>query len=152
MGRPVTQSKKQSMSHNSITDQPQASYSYHRSHDGCDDVFIIENADGQSVLEIHFWDDPHTTAVAEAQVQMLVAALNLPGGGWAYPQRSIRLDGQTSSGWGIEDVRQACPDLSEELAWEVVRRAEMFHDHEITPDTLRKTADELFPVRYRLDY
>jgi len=96
-------------------------YSYHRSSDGYDDTFLIEDSDGRCILQLHFWDEPDTeeAAIAEAKAQMLVAALNLTGGGWVlppYPHWTLHHDKQIAAIWGIEDVRELRPDLTADQA------------------------------------
>jgi hypothetical protein len=87
-------------------------FSYHRSSDGCDDTFLIEDADGQCILQLHFWAEPDTdkAAIAEPKAQMLVAALNLTGGGWVlppyHPHWTLYHDKQIAAIWGIEDVQE----------------------------------------------
>ena len=55
-----------------------ANYTYRRNRSGSHDVFVIEDAEGITALEIHFVDQPNTSeaAIAEAKAKMLVAALN----------------------------------------------------------------------------
>ena len=132
-------------------------YSYHRSNDGCDDVFLIEDADRHCVLKLHFWDEPDTTeaAIAEAKAQLIVAALNLTGGGWVQPPHAhwiLHQDKQVACIWGVEDVQKLRPDLTNDQAWEVLQRVEHEHDadHGIVWNTLRHAADELFPQPYDL--
>ncbi|HLJ45701.1 MAG TPA: hypothetical protein VKU01_06830 [Bryobacteraceae bacterium] len=127
-------------------------FSYHRSSDGCDDTFLIEDRDGQCILQLHFWDEPDTTeaAMAEAKAQMLVAALNLTGSGWVlppYPHWTLRHDKQIADIWGIEDVQTLRPKLTADQAWEILQRVDDDHDpnHGITRKTIRRVADELFP-------
>jgi hypothetical protein len=60
-----------------------ARYSYHRDFTGSAARIRILNPDGESVLNIYFWDDPKktTAATAEKKAKMLVAAMNLRRGG-----------------------------------------------------------------------
>lgn len=127
-------------------------YSYHRSSDGCDDTFLIEDAGGRCILRLHFWDHEDTTeaAIADAKAQMLVAALNLPGSGWVlapYPHWTLHNDKQIAAIWGIEDVQELRPRLTDDEAWAVLQRVDQDHDrdHGITRNTIRRVADELFP-------
>ncbi len=142
------------MSNNQDTSPTTAQYSYHRSTDGCDDTFLIEDADGQCILQLHFWDEPDTSEapIAEAKAQMLVAALNLTGGGWVlppYPDWTLYHDKQIAAIWGIEDVQELRPDLTADQAWEILQRVAHVHDrnHGITRQTLRQTAEEMFPKK-----
>src|SRR3569623_559347 len=114
------------MSNNQHTNPTTEGFSYHRSSDGCDDVFLIEGADGHCVLQLHFWDEPDTSeaAVAEAKAQMLVAGLNLTGGGWVLPPYAhwlLHQDKQVASIWGSDDVLEVRRDLTIDQAWEVLR-------------------------------
>jgi hypothetical protein len=54
---------------------------------------------------------------------------------------------QIAAIWGVEDVREVRPDLTDDQAWEVLQTAESQHDATvgITWDTLDLIADELFP-------
>src|SRR5579884_4339857 len=129
-------------------------YSYHRSSDVCSSDLLIEDADGRCILQLHFWDEPDTdeAAVAEAKAQMLVAALNLQGGGWVlppYPHWTLYHDKQIAAIWGIEDVQELRPDLTADQAWEILQRVAHVHDrnHGITRQTLRQTAEEMFPKK-----
>ncbi len=140
------------MANNQDTKPTTDRYSYHRSSDGCDNTFLIEDADGQCILQLHFWDEPDTdeAAIAEAKAQMLVAALNLQGGGWVlppYPHWTLYHDKQIAAIWGIEDVQELRPDLTAEQAWEVLQRVDHHHDadHGITRNTILLAAEELFP-------
>src|SRR5581483_5073165 len=100
------------------------------------------------------WEEPDTAeaAIAEAKAQVLVAALNLTGGGWVlppYPDWTLYHDKKIAAIWGIEDVQELRPDLTADQAWEVLRRVDHQHDpdHGITWETLRLTAEELFPKK-----
>ncbi len=141
------------MSNNDDTKQKARRFSYHRSSDGCDDTFLIEDANGKCILQLHFWAEPdtHEAAIAEAKAQMLVAALNLTGGGWVlppYPHWTLRDDKEIAAVWGIHDVKELRPELTDEQAWEVLQRVDDRHDldHGITRKTIRRVADELFPT------
>ena len=48
--------------------------------------------------------------------------------------------------WGIEDVQEVCPDLTEEQAWQVLQNADRHHDATIgiNWDTLECHAEMLF--------
>src|SRR5207245_3381062 len=48
--------------------------------------------------------------------------------------------------WGIGDVQDVRPDLSEDQAWQVLQTVEKYldSDYGITWDTIKLTADELF--------
>lgn len=130
-------------------------YSYHRSSDGCDDVFLIEDSDGNRLLKLHFWAEPDTAeaAVAEAKARMIVAALNVPGGGWAqtpYTDRILLQNRQVATIWDIHDVQRLRPELNDDQAWEVLKAADRHPDAAsgITRDTLKAAAQSLFPVDY----
>jgi hypothetical protein len=145
------------MPNNPHTDPTPGRYSYHRNSDGCDDVFLIEDADGHCILQLHFWDKPGNSeaAIAEAKAQMLVAALNLTGGGWVLPPYAhwiLHDEKQMAPVWGIDDVQEVRPDLTDDQAWDVLQRVDLLHDRDrgITWETLRATAQELFPGRYEL--
>ncbi len=144
------------MSNKQDTNPTPCRYSYHRSSDGCDDTFLIEDADGQCILQLHFWDEPDTAeaAIAEAKAQMLVAALNLEDGGCVlppYPDWTLYHDKQIAPVWGIEDVKELRPDLTDDQAWEVLQRVAHDHDrdHGITRKTVRAIAAELFTKKQR---
>ena len=58
-------------------------YSYYRDKDGCHDIFFIEDSqDGAIVMGVYFWDERDTNEAVEAEVkaQLIVQALNMPGG------------------------------------------------------------------------
>jgi hypothetical protein len=141
------------MSNNQDTETATGRYSYHRSSDGCEDTFLIEDADGQCILQLHFWDEPDTAEaviIAEAKARMLVAALNLAGGGWVlppYPHWTLNHDKQIAAIWGIQDVQELRPDLTDDQAWEILQQVDHHHDRDggITRNTIRHTANELFP-------
>jgi hypothetical protein len=128
-------------------------YTFHRDRDGCDDVFLIEDDEGNCILKLHFWAEPDTAEaeVAEAKAEMLVAALNLKGGGWVQQPYSIRptlaARKQIATIWSVEDVQMVRPGLTDKQAWEVLQRVEYDDDRSygITRDTLRITAGWLFP-------
>lgn len=140
------------MLNNDDSEHSAGRYSYHRSSDGCDDTFLIKDADGQCILQLHFWDVPDTNeaAMAEGKAQMLVAALNVTGGGWVlppYPHWTLRHDKRIAYIWGIEDVQELRPKLTADQAWTVLKRVDDDHDrdHGINRDTIRRVSDELFP-------
>jgi hypothetical protein len=64
---------------------------------------------------------------------------------------ALALGGQIAAIWSVEDVQQERPNLTEDQAWEVLQRVEHYHDcnYGITWDTLRLTADALFPRKPR---
>lgn len=140
------------MPNNDNIKQTAGRFSYHRSSDGCDDTFLIEDTGGECILQLHFWDEPDTTeaAMAEAKAQMLVAALNLLGSGWVlppYPHWTLHHDKQIGAIWGIEHVQELRPKLTADQAWKVLQRVDDGHDrdHGINRNTIRRVADELFP-------
>jgi hypothetical protein len=140
------------MPNNQHTNPTPGRYRYHRDRDGCDDVFLIEDADGHCILRLHFWDEPDTIegTVAEAKARMLVAALNLEGGGWVqipYVSHILADQRQIADIWAIEDVQELRPDLTDDQAWEVLRHVRHHHSRErgITRDTVRAAAREVFP-------
>lgn len=49
--------------------------------------------------------------------------------------------------WGVEDVQEERPDLTDDQAWEVLQRVKRYHDANIgiNWDVLRTTADIMFP-------
>lgn len=49
--------------------------------------------------------------------------------------------------WGIDDVKQLRPDLDDDASWAVLMsvRDDLDSDHGITWDTVKTTADELYP-------
>jgi hypothetical protein len=131
------------------------SYSYYRSTDGVDDVFFIEHEDGRCILKLHFWDEPddHTkAAVAEAKAQIIVAALNIEGGGWVQPPYAhwiMHHDKEIAAVWFVQDVLDIRDDLTEDQAWQVLQRIDRDHDRDlgITKDVLRQTAEAMFPKK-----
>ena len=75
----------------------------------------------------------------------------MAGGGWVEKPYSVRHTlaerKQIAAIWSIEDVQVIRYDLTDEQAWEVLKRAERDDDdrYGITRDTLRLTAGWLFP-------
>jgi hypothetical protein len=142
---------------NDQTNQPSNDeYSYYRTTDGCDDVFLIEDTDGRCLLKLHFWNEPDTNeaAVAEQKARQIVEALNLPGGGWAqtpYADWVLRQDRQVATIWCIQDVIMLRPDLTEDQAWEVLQAVDRRLDanNGITREMLQVTARDLFPLVYQ---
>jgi len=127
-------------------------YSYHRDFTGSAARIRILDPQGDSVLNIYFWDDPNTTEAAAAQkkAKLLVAAMNLRrGGSVELPQIFSLLAErrQIATYWGVDDVQQLRPDLSGDQAWEILQQVDLAHDrdHGLTRNTIRHVADELFP-------
>lgn len=145
-----------------ITDDPtpttpaeRREYRYRRSSDGCDDVFLIEEPDGNCLFELHYWGEPDRpeAAIAEAKAQLIVTALNIRGGGWVQrPYRFVHLtlaeQREIAAIWSSGDVQELRPDLTDDQAWAVLQHVENDIDRHrgITWDTLRRVAQELFPV------
>jgi len=132
-------------------------YTHHRDFTGQAARFRILDAKGQSVLNIYFWDDPDTTEAADAETKakMLVAAMNLSGGGQVeMPNIVSVLDErkQIADFWTIDHVRRVRPDLIEYQAWEVLQDVIYHYDRDsgITWNLLRATADKLFPASSQL--
>jgi hypothetical protein len=127
-------------------------YSYHRDFTGSAARIRILNPDGESVLNIYFWDDPETmeAAAAEKRAKMLVAALNLRRGGTVeLPHEFVRLAErkEIAAIWTVRDVQRVRPDLTDDRAWAVLRQIDGdIFNRGITCETLRLTADKMFPI------
>ena len=127
-------------------------YRYHRDFTGAAARIRIEDPQGNGFLHIYFWDDPDTAEahLAEKKAKMLVAALNLTGGGqvelpqlWSILQERR----QIATIWSAHDVQQIRRDLTQNQAWQVLQRVNLDDefDQGITPKTIRRAAAELFP-------
>jgi hypothetical protein len=131
-------------------------YRYYRDFTGSAARIRIEDAQGNGFLHIYFWDDPDTAEalLAEKKAKMLVAALNLTGGGRVelpQPWTILQERRQIATIWSVDDVRQVRPDLTEDQAWEVLQRVDRSHDCEygINWHTLRMAAADMFPKNPR---
>jgi hypothetical protein len=127
-------------------------YSYHRDFTGSAARIRILNPDGESVLNIYFWDDPKTTeaTAAEKKAKMLVAAMNLKRGGTVelpHPFARLAERREIAAIWTVRDVQRIRPDLTEDQAWAVLREIDCdIFNRGITWETLRLTADKMFPT------
>lgn len=55
----------------------QPPFTYHRDREGCNDLWMIDDADGANILTIPFWDDvPNDIGKTEAIARRIVKALN----------------------------------------------------------------------------
>lgn len=132
-------------------------HSYRRDRYGCNDVLLIEDTDGQCIMQLRFGDMPDTidVAMAEAKAQMIVAALNLVGGEALppYSDWTLHHNKQIAAIWSIEDVHAVRDDLTDDQAWKVLQRVDDCHDCEfgITWDTLRIVANQMFPKQSSRD-
>lgn len=132
-------------------------HSYRRDRYGCNDVLLIENTDGQCIMQLRVGDEPDTidVAMAEAKAQMLVAALNLVGGEALppYPDWTLHHNKQIAAIWSIEDVHAVRDDLTDDQAWKVLKRVDDCHDCEfgITWDTLYQMTNAMFPKQSSRD-
>ncbi len=127
-------------------------YSYHRDFTGSAARIRILNPDGETVLNIYFWDDPKTTeaAAAEKKAKMLVTALNFRHGGTVeLPHAFVRLAErkEIAAIWTVHDVQRVRPELATDQAWAVLRQIDCdIFNRGITWETLRLTADKMFPT------
>lgn len=128
-------------------------YRYYRDFTGAAARIRIEDPQGNGFLHIYFWDDPDTAEalLAENKAKMLIAALNLTGGGQVeLPQLCSILQErrQIATIWSVHDLQQVRPDLTADQAWEVLQRVDHYHDadHGITRNSILLAAEELFPV------
>lgn len=52
-------------------------FTYHRDSEGCNDLWMIEDADGIDVVSLRFWDDvPRELRKSERLAKRIVEALN----------------------------------------------------------------------------
>lgn len=130
-------------------------YTYSRTCMGVDDVFCIDDPEGNTILELHFWDehDRPEEAIAEAKAKIIVAALNLKGGGWVQqPEnvRSILAEQQCIADvWSFPDVWKIRSDLTQDEAWAVLKALDD-QGKRISKAVIRRMANKMFPeVRSR---